>query len=489
MLETKNNTTNKLKSLKWEYYKALQKPGKRITKGQIRSYLGLKTWIHEKEFIQNEENKFKAHCHALEAALNDYDIARKKEDFVSSLKENIHTWRKSSKKIIPREPGGEPLYQPPVRMITEWEKNGFTQISLFSGAFGLDLGFMAAGFDPKVALDIEKSSFSTIKANLPDIPFINCDINKITTRKLLEEAGLGVGEVDVLVGGPPCQPFSTAGKRLGLKDPRASPLREFIRVVKEAQPRCFVMEEVPGLQSARLKHISIAERKNRALRPNEECGSAFKLITKMLNETGYHIKYEVLNAADYGTPQSRKRLIIIGLREGSPSMPEPTHSNTPQLETINKKTLLPWTTLWDVTADLQGCDQEFSNLPNKTKEYIELVPPGGNWKALPEDTIKTAMGGAYTSGGGKTGYYRRLSWDEPSPTVVASLTQMATLLCHPEESRPLSIEEYKRIQGFPDDWKIPGSIPTMYKLIGNAVPVHLSYEIALKVKEMLMNGN
>lgn len=490
MPKIKNSARNKFENLKWEYYKKIQEPINGITKSQVRAYFGLITWIYEKEYIQSGEEKLNAHFNALETALNIYDKKRKKDEVVSSFKENLHVWRESNKKFIPRDPGGgEPICRPPVRMITEWEKNGLTQISLFSGAFGLDLGFMAAGFDPRVALDIDKSSSSTIKANLPDIPFINCDINSVTTKKLLEEAGLGIGEVDVLVGGPPCQPFSTAGKRLGLKDPRASPLREFIRVVKEAQPRCFVMEEVPGLQSARLRHVSIAERSNRTLLPDEESGSAFKLITEMLKETRYNIKYEVLNAADYGAPQSRKRLIFIGLREGFPCMPEPTHSNTSQLKIGSKQPLLPWTTLWDVSADLQGCNQESASLSNKTREYIELVPPGGNWKTLPDDTKEIAMGGAYTSGGGKTGYYRRLSWNEPSPTVVASLTQMATLLCHPEESRSLSIDEYKRVQGFPDDWTIPGTVPTMYKLIGNAVPVHLSHAIAIKVKEMLINEN
>jgi len=489
MSETKKNKKNKLRNLKWEYYKTIQEPNCGITRGQTRAYLGLMTWITEIDLIQNCEDKYKSHSFALETALNSYNKIRKKEDFAVDFKEKICIWRTSNQKIVSREPGGEPLVHPPVRFIKKWKKNGLTQISLFSGAFGLDLGFMAAGFDPKVALDVEKSSFTTINANLPDINFINSDITSITTKKLLEVAGLGVGEVDVLVGGPPCQPFSTVGKRLGLKDPRASPLREFIRVVKEAQPRCFVIEEVPGLQSARLKHLPIAERNKHALLSDEKTGSAFKVITEMLKETGYNLKYEVLNSADYGAPQSRKRLIFIGLRDSIPSMPEPTHSNTLQLRIGNKKPLLPWTTFWDVSIDLQGFDQEYSSLSNKTKEYMDLVPPGGNWKTLPSEVIKKAMGGAYTSGGGKTGYYRRLSWDEPSPTVVASHNQMATLLCHPEELRNLSIEEYKRVQGFPDDWKIPGAVSTKYKLIGNAVPVHLSHAIALKVREMLINEN
>jgi DNA (cytosine-5)-methyltransferase 1 len=119
--------------------------------------------------------------------------------------------------------------------------------------------------------------------------------------------------------------------------------------------------------------------------------------------------------------------------------------------------------------------------------YMKNIPPGGYWRQLPENMVLEAMGGAHESKGGKMGYYRRLSWDCPSPTVVTTPSQKGTLLCHPEELRPITVEEYKRIQGFPDDWKIPGSTIIKYQLIGNAVPVYLSHAIAGQVLRLLEN--
>lgn len=484
MVELENMRYKKLNEIKWDYFTVTQKYNmKGVSKSQIRSYLGALTWMYENEGAGN-----RTHYDDFAIALEHYHIVVDRRDFLNDFNKVMRIWRDSNEKVIPREHEKEPILPPPVKKIKGWKKNGLTQLSLFSGAFGLDLGFMAAGFDPKLALDIDKDASETIKTNLPDMPFIGEDIGTISTKQLLEISDVCVGEVDVLVGGPPCQPFSTVGKRLGLNDPRASPLKEFVRVIKEAKPRCFVMEEVEGLQSARLKHITITERETRQLSPEEEKGSAFKLIVEMLKSTGYNITFSTLNAADYGAPQIRKRLIFIGLREGEPSLPEPTHTNNPQTHLKGKK-LSPWTTFWEASADLQNREQEYLNFSKKVTPFMELVPPGGNWRNLPEDVVQSAMGGAYTSGGGKMGYYRRLAWDEPSPTVVTSPTQMATLFCHPEALRPLSVEEYKRLQGFPDDWYLPASTSAKYKLIGNAVPVHLSYAIALKVQELLGNEN
>lgn len=488
MPKLKNKITKELYRIKWEYYAAAQKYNTRgLSKGDIRAYLGLFTWFYERDLLKNNEDKFRSHQEALKLSLEHYKGVTDKKELSEDFSKVLDIWRKADDKCLPREPGGKPLVFPPVEKIKELKTNGLTQVSLFSGAFGLDLGFMAAGFDPKVALDLDNDSLKTITTNLPDLPFIGEDIEKVTTKDILDASGLGKGDIDVLVGGPPCQPFSTAGKRMGLNDPRASPLREFIRVIKEAQPRCFVMEEVEGLKSARLKHVPVSEA-GRQLTPEEEKGSAFKLIIEMLNGTGYKFTYDILNAADYGAPQVRNRLIFIGLREGEPSLPTATHSEVPQLH-WEGGAVSPWNTLWDATADLQGGSQEFSNLSEKSKSYMGSVPPGGNWRNLPEEQIEGAMGGAYTSGGGKMGYYRRLSWDTPSPTVVTSPTQMATLFCHPEELRPLSVDEYKRAQGFPDDWYLPKSTAAKYKLIGNAVPVYLSYAIAQKVIELLRHEN
>ena len=258
----------------------------------------------------------------------------------------------------------------------------------------------------------------------------------------------------------------------------------FVRAIKEIRPRAFVMEEVTGLRSARLKHVPIAERGARILRPEEKKGSDFKVVVDMLRSTGYKLVYDVLNAADFGSPQSRNRIIFIGLREGLPKLPDKTHSNRLQTH-LDGRALQPWNTFWECTADLQATEMEFTELSPKRKKYMLFVPPGGHWRHLPKEAIKEAMGGAYRSGGGKMGYFRRLTWVEPSPTVVTSPVQKGTMFCHPEAPRPLSIEEYKRIQGFPDDWAIVGNTSTKYRLIGGAVPVHLSYAIATKVAELL----
>lgn len=462
-------------------------------KAEIRTYLGAKTWEYERELSNcSIENK---HILALHSAVEDCKKCTSRQDIRKELDRLLNKWRnREGYKIT--FPTSSPIVEPPVKQIQDWKKNGHSFVSLFSGAFGLDLGFMGAGFEPLLALDKLESSENTLAENLPTLKFIKKDIKDVTTQEILREAGLGVGELDLVTGGPPCQPFSTAGRREGLLDPRASPLREFIRFVKEAQPKVFVMEEVTGLLSARLKHVPYS-REKRDLLPEERVGSAFAKVVKMLRSTGYHLTLSddpslysnsVLNAADFGAPQIRNRLIIIGCKEQQPELPSPTHSKSPALSTSEGR-LQPWSTFWDTTCDLQGKEMECANLSERLAKYLSLVPPAGYWKDLPEDLIEEAMGGAYLSDGGKTGYFRRLSWDYPSPTVATSPAYRSSMLCHPEELRPISIEEYKRVQGFPDDWVVPGSISTKYLLIGNAVPVHLSYAIAKKASELLNNLN
>ncbi|RLE91023.1 MAG: hypothetical protein DRN04_13770, partial [Thermoprotei archaeon] len=193
----------------------------------------------------------------------------------------------------------------PVRQQPSGDSSGLTVVSLFTGAYGLDLGFELEGFEVTVALDISRDSYLNLKANRPKIPFLLGDIAQFKTSDILKEAGLRPGEVDVVTGGPPCQPFSPAGKRQSLRDPRAAPLMDFIRVIKEARPKVFVMEEVPGILSARIKHVPIRERGKRPLLPEEEPGSAWRVVLQELKKTGYRVAWRVLNAADYGTPQVR----------------------------------------------------------------------------------------------------------------------------------------------------------------------------------------
>lgn len=480
---------NKYNTLKWDFFSLLDRKGVG-SKAEIRSYIGAKSW--QIGMGLDERDPYARHVLALQLAIQEYKKYSDRTTFRKDLDTLLEAWRGSSR-LSEKVATASPLVEPPVKNINEWKKNGHSFVSLFSGAFGLDLGFMGAGFEPLIALDVLDSSEETLKSNLPGLPFIKEDIVNVSTSRILDEIGLEVGELDVVTGGPPCQPFSTAGKRKGLLDPRASPLREFIRFVKEARPKAFVMEEVTGLLSARLKHVPISERNGKDLSPEERTGSAFAQVVEMLRSTGYNLtlsrdpsRYSasVLNAADFGAPQIRNRLIIIGCRDSKPELPTPTHSSFPGFSQ-NECLMRPWSTFWDATCDLQGKKMESTRLSGKVATYLEMVPPGGYWKDLPEECVEEAMGGAYRSGGGKMGYYRRLSWDYPSPTVVTSPMQKGSMLCHPEELRPISVEEYKRVQGFPDDWALPGKTGTKYLLIGNAVPVYLSNAIAHKVEEFL----
>ena len=364
-------------------------------------------------------------------------------------------------------------------------KNEYTVISLFTGAYGLDLGFELAGFRVTVALDVSVDSYMNLKANRPRIPFLLGDIRKFSTRDILKEAGLKPGEVDVVTGGPPCQPFSPAGKRQSLKDPRAAPLMDFIRVIKEAKPKVFVMEEVPGILSARIKHVPIRERGKKKLSPEEEPGSAWKVVLEELRKTGYRIAWRILNAANYGTPQIRERVIVIGVRPDlrkQPFFPEPTHSRE-LMGLFNS--LKPWLTLAEALANIKN-HIGFMPLPPKYAKYMKYVPPGGNWRQIPDELKPEAMNAAYRAGGGRMGFYRRLTWFEPSPTLVTSPAMKATMMVHPWEDRPLSVREYLRIQVFPDNWQVVVPVQRAYKLFGEAVPVPLARAIARTVRDKIL---
>jgi DNA (cytosine-5)-methyltransferase 1 len=358
-----------------------------------------------------------------------------------------------------------------------------TVISLFSGAMGLDLGFEMEGFDIRVTLDNNPDVIKTIRKNRPDIPLIGRSIFDVETKEILEKAKLDVGEATVITGGPPCQSFSTAGRRLSVKEKRGQCVFEFLRVIREAKPKFFVFENVTGLLSAAIKHVSFYERINKKeeeLSPEERLGSAFEVILEEFRNTKYGINWGIVNSADYGAPQKRKRLIILGSREGKKILlPPTTHASPKSLDVIcgHKK---PWTTLREAFKDLNDPKPEYVKFPRWGK-YMKYIPQGGYWRNLPEELKKEAMGGAFYSQGGRTGFYRRLSWDEPSPTLVTSPVFKGTVLAHPEENRPLSIREYARIQGFPDDWIFIGSIEAKYRIIGEAVPIPLSRALARQI--------
>ena len=345
-------------------------------------------------------------------------------------------------------------------------------ISLFSGAMGLDIGLEKAGLNVLIGQDFDESCVKTMQVNGHNV--LGGDIREIDPRKLLELKGRSVGEPFLICGEPPCQPFSTAGKRLGINDPRGSLFMDFIRMIDYIRPRFFVMENVKGIMSAPLKHVPLAERDEND--PDQRLGTVLDVILSEFDKLGYKTVYGVLDAVNYGVPQFRERFVLIGSRDNEGIfLPIPTHFQMHQDKTYQ------WKTVRDAIADLEFDKGECATLSEERLKFLKMVPEGGNWRDLPKDIIPIAMGGAYKSGGGKVGFYRRLSYDQPSPTVVTSPVQKATMMCHPTQDRPLSIKEYARIQQFPDDWIFTGTTAAKYRQIGNAVPVGLAEAIGKAV--------
>lgn len=354
-------------------------------------------------------------------------------------------------------------------------------ISLFSGATGLDLGFKKAGFDIKLCIEMDKWACKTIRKNT-NIPLIEGDINDITTEQILEEAKLKKEEVDIIIGGPPCQAFSSAGKMKGLEDFRGNVIVKYLEIIKSIKPKFFILENVRGLLSAKLN--AIPSQYTGYDKIVSVKGSVMYFLIKEFAKYDYTLSFALYNSANYGAPQKRDRIIIMGHRgkERIP-LPSPTHSENAKAGT--KK----WLTLQSAIKDLDEKSQTGMNFSEKTLKYLSLLKAGECWRQLPSDIQEEALGGAYHLSGGKTGFYRRLDMNKPSPTLVTSPIMKATMLAHPEKLRPLSIQEYARIQQFPDNWIFEGSISEIYRQIGNAVPISLGYMAGKQIKLFLKNAN
>ena len=366
------------------------------------------------------------------------------------------------------------------------DKNKPVALSFFSGAMGLDIGLEKAGFKTIFASEINNACRKTILKNNPDIALVG-DIREYSPLDIREIAGLEEGDdIDLIVGGPPCQAFSTAGKRKGFEDSRGNVFLTFINIITSLKPKYAVIENVRGLLSAPLKHRPHDLRGDdyEPLTPDELPGGALNHIINILEQSGYSISFNLYNAANFGTPQKRERVIIICSRDGKkPPYLEPTHSENGEFG------LPKWRTFAEAVSILKNEEHNFIRFPEKRLKYYRLISAGNNWRSLPIDIQKEAMGASFYSGGGKTGFLRRLAWDKPSPTLLTHPAMPATDLGHPEEDRPLSIQEYKVIQEFPNLWKIEGSLLEQYKQIGNAVPVGLGYAVGKLLIKLLNNEN
>ena len=329
-------------------------------------------------------------------------------------------------------------------------------IELFAGAGGLALGVEKAGFNTLGCIEFDKDACATLRKNRPDWRVIEADIADISSQNLEELFSLQKGELDLLSGGAPCQAFSYAGKKLGLEDARGTLFYHYAVFLQKLQPKMFLFENVRGLLS-------------------HDKGKTYKTITEIFEQAGYCIYRKVLNAWDYGVAQKRERLITIGIRKDllgkvQFNFPQP-HEYKPVLRDI-----------------LLDCPvSEGTPYSEYKRKIFELVPPGGYWRDIPEEIAKEYMKSCWNMGGGRTGILRRLSLDEPSLTVLTSPSQKQTDRCHPLEARPFTVRENARCQSFPDDWEFCGSISSQYKQVGNAVPVNLAYEIAVRIKEALDN--
>ncbi|MBI3415894.1 MAG: DNA cytosine methyltransferase [Verrucomicrobia bacterium] len=372
--------------------------------------------------------------------------------------------------------------------------------SFFSGAMGLDLGLEMAGVHPTLAVEIDSWCCATVRRNRPSLTLVEGDVTKMTGAELRELRGCS-GEVELVVGGPPCQSFSPGGKRAALSDPRGNLIYEYFRLISEIRPRYFVMENVANLITAALNHRPIKDRPGKhwnlraysngrplaedgvaPLEDDELSGSAIRQILNDVQGLNYHVTFGVLDAADLGAPQHRLRFVMFGARDGfPPALPTPTHGD-------GVRGLLPFRTVRDAIWDIRLNPGPHSSYTEDMAAYFALIPPGGTWRNLPIELQKSGLGPAYESGGGKTGFFRRLDYDGLSPTVTTKPNRKGSAMCHPEFVRPISVWECARLQGFPDDWIIEGPMNQQYQQIGNAVPTYLGKAIGEKFLPLLQTA-
>lgn len=366
----------------------------------------------------------------------------------------------------------------------------YRTVSLFSGAGGLDAGLDRTGrFELLAAVELEPTFARTLELNRDAGRFgsrqtaiITADLSNMDPFDLMDDLGIAPGDIDLLAGGPPCQSWSTAGKRGTVNDPRGELIWHFLRFVDALKPKMFLMENVRGLLSGALVHRPIRDRPDKGgspLRPEELPGSAVAAWAEDLHKIdngAYRVDVFEVNAVNYGAPQLRERVLFIGNRMGKVvEFPPPTHGPD----------LLPYATLADALEGFSEADQVMMDFSPRKKKYLSMVPPGMNWRALPEDVAKESMGGAFWAKGGRSGWWRRLSWDLPSPTITTLPNHSSTSMCHPTETRVLSVGECARIQEFPDGWTFHGNPQQQMAQVGNAVPTRLGSVAGSTIAEHL----
>ena len=349
-----------------------------------------------------------------------------------------------------------------------------TVISLFSGAGGLDYGFEAAGFDIRVCVEIDSDACQTLRSNRR-WNVLKTDVLRVKASTILSKAGLEHRDADVLVGGPPCQPFSKSGfwargDALRLQDPRAATLTAFMRIWEETLPRAVLFENVPEF-AHRTRSEPLDFVTNRIKEINAREGTA------------YLPYWAVLNAADFGVPQLRRRFILVADREGQAfEFPKQTHQSSLTLATGNRESNFePYRTAWDAIGDLDSNSSDALAPTGRWARLLPSIPEGNNY------LFHTDRGGGLSLFGWRRRYWSfllKLAKNLPSWTIQAE-PGPATGPFH-WNNRRLSIRELCRLQTFSDDVKIHSADRVARRQIGNAVPPLLAEVLAREIRGQLL---
>ena len=334
-------------------------------------------------------------------------------------------------------------------------------VSLFSGCGGMDLGFKKAGFNIIWANDFDADAQAIYSLNL----------GHIDKRDILTVEEDAIPQCDILTAGFPCQPFSNAGNRRGVHDSRGMLYKECLRIIEHLMPKVIVFENVKGLLST--KYID-----------GRNLADVIVEDLSQMNNVGYNVVYQVVNASDYGVPQNRQRVIFVGIRKDLDkifSFPEKLSKVGLELQNI-----------LDVPQDVENqIDWAFSP---QALDMIAHIPEGGSWKDVPYEhlaprfkKIRDDMKKYHSPN-----FYRRFSRNEICGTITASAQPENCGIIHPLEDRRYTVREIARIQTFPDDFKFltdtPRNITAMYKVIGNAVPVNLAYNMGKAIMQQVFNA-
>ena len=403
-----------------------------------------------------------------------------------------------SKAVITKTP------TPPKVRKSRKKKQPLLTLDLFCGAGGITEGFRQAGYVSVYGNDVMPEAIETFKLNHPEAIADCRSIEDVDPAEVRNRLALERGELDVLVGGPPCQGFSINAPGRFLSDPRNALFRHYERFLEEFQPKAFLFENVPGL-------LSLGD------------GKVFRQIVEIFTGLGYHVTAKILFAAHYGVPQERWRLILLGSRFCEIQHPEPTHfaigranfrggnTMTFQLTESDRERLKPYVTVKEAIGDLpvlemgegaelisykveacneyakmmrNGSEQTFNHLAAKLSkqnaERMKHVKPGGSWRDIPHELLPKGMQRARKSD--HTKRYGRLHNERLSGTMLTKCDPHWGTVFLPDQNRTLTVREAARFQSFPDTYRFVGSRVSQYEQVGNAVPVLMAKAIADQLK-------